>query len=82
MLLEDKFWTEQITYLWVLQSVFPLAYLSLWLLYILNTDTSILLAGFLRGEYVNLPIFWYLCISKKEFSGQALARISVLCSKL
>lgn len=82
MLLEDKFWTEQIAYLWVLQSVFSQAYLSLWLLYILNTDTSILLAGFLRGEYVNLPIFWYLCISKKEFSGQALARISVLCSKL
>ena len=82
MLLEDKFWTEQIAYLWVLQSMFPLAYLSLWLLYILNTDTTILLAGFLRGECVNLPIFWYLCISKKEFSGQALARISVLCSKL
>lgn len=37
--------------------MFPLAYLSLWLLDILNTDTSILLAGFLRGEYVNLPIF-------------------------
>lgn len=57
MPLEDKFWTEQTAYLWVLQSMFPLAYLSLWLLNILNTDTSILLADFLRGEYVNLPIF-------------------------